>query len=345
MRTTCVSALCLALCLAFAGGAQGLDVVRDGKAVARIVVPDSPDDYTKLAAGWIRDYVKKASGAELAIVEEGKDGGAGPRICLGATKAAAAAGIRGEGIKWDGCRLAVKGETLFLAGHDEPGVGKVDYKAPKGTCRAAVTFLEEFCGVRWLVPSPMGEFVPERKDIVVPDDLDRTVAPAFLYATGRFIYGARTPAGYANNFREALRLYTAGGHTWPVWVSVSQYYKDHPEYFALNGSQRCSTEWNHLCTSHPDVKLILLRELRKKFDEGYDWAQLAQSDGYRRCECPTCDAMDNYRTWQGGSETFVFKTLPENPCERILTVHRDIAAEALKSHPGKTVHIISYGPT
>jgi hypothetical protein len=263
---------------------------------------------------------------------------------LGATKAAAAAGIRGEEMKWDGCRMAVKGDTLFLVGHDEQGVGKADYKAPKGTCRAAATFLEDFCGVRWLVPTPMGEVVPAVKDIVVPSDLDRTIVPAFVYANGRFIYGAKTPAAYANNFREALRLYTAGGHTWPVFVSVSKYYKDHPEYFALINGQRCNTEWNHLCTTNPDVKRLLLEGLRGKFDDGYDWAQLAQSDGYRRCECPNCEALDNYRGYES-NEKYIYETLRDNPCERILLLHRDIAEECLKSHPNKVVHILIYGPT
>src|SRR5439155_18271274 len=54
-------------------------------------------------------------------------------------------------------------------------------RTPQNSYRAALTFLEEFCGVRWLVPSPLGEVIPQRKDVFVPDDLDRTVVPAFAY--------------------------------------------------------------------------------------------------------------------------------------------------------------------
>ena len=53
----------IASSLIFSSGAWALDIVKDGKAVARIVTPDSPDDYTKMAAAWIRDYVKKSTGA------------------------------------------------------------------------------------------------------------------------------------------------------------------------------------------------------------------------------------------------------------------------------------------
>ena len=333
-----------ALLLASGSGAWALDVVKDSKPVARLVVPDKADEYTALAAGWIRDNVKRATGAELPIVPEGQDAGPGPRICLGATRAAAVARVRGDDLAWDGCRMVVRGDTLYLVGHDEAGVGKADYKAPKGTCRAAVAFLEEFCGVRWLAPTPNGEWVPARTEVVVPADLNRTVVPAFGYANGRLIYGTKTPAAYANNFREALRLYTAGGHTWPVWVPVAKYFKEHPEYFALTNGQRSNTDANHLCTTNPDVKRLLLDGLRGKFDEGFDWAQLAQSDGYRRCECPACDALDNYRAWEG-TDTFLFNTLRRNPCERILQLHRDIAEQCRRSHPKGKVHILSYGPT
>ena len=103
----------LLLCLFWGSAAWGLDVVRDGKPVARIVVPDEADSYTTQAAGWIRDYVKKATGAELAVVPEGQDTGQGPRLALGATKAARQARVRADDLAWDGCRLVVKGVHLF----------------------------------------------------------------------------------------------------------------------------------------------------------------------------------------------------------------------------------------
>ena len=54
--------------------------------------------------------------------------------------------------------------------------------------------------------------------------------------------------------------------------------------------------------------------------------------------------MDNYREW-GRGDAFLFKTLAENPCERVLKLHRDIAEQCRRSHPNKKVHLLSYGPT
>lgn len=345
MRTLAFAlAWIVVLGLGFPEQAWPLDIVKDGKPLARLIVPDAANDYTKLAARWIQEYVRRGTGAELPIVEESKQRETGVRVYLGSTKAAAEAGIRGDTVKWDGCRMVVKGERVFLLGRDEPGVRVSADIGPKGTCRAAVTFLEMYCGVRWLAPTAIGAFVPKHKDIVLPSDVDQTIVPAFGYASGRAVYGWTCPAAYANNFRTALRLYTPGGDTWSTFVPVAKYYQDHPEYFALINGQRSSSKENHLCTSNPDVNRLLLEGIRAKFDEGYDLVQLAQSDGYQRCECPTCEAMDTYRGWQS-TEKYLYEVLRENPCERVLMLHRDVAEECLKSHPDKKVHILIYCPT
>ena len=184
------SGLVLAAWLAatVAAPATALELVKDGKPLATIVVPAEADEYVTKAAGWLQEYVKKATGAELAVAAEGQQG-AGPLVAVGPTKLAAAAGVSAEGLKWDGCRLVVKGTTLFLLGRDTAGVGRRTYLGAKGSARAAVVFLERFLGVRWLVPSPEGEVVPEAKSLSVPDDLKLESTPAFAFGHGRYLYG------------------------------------------------------------------------------------------------------------------------------------------------------------
>lgn len=346
MRYVLISAL-----LVFpVGMVSGLEVARDGTPAATIVVPafdknqTNEEKWTARAAEWLHDYVKKSTGADLVLVTEGEKT-TGNVISVGHTRLAADAGITTEGMKWDECRLLVKGNTLFLIGRDTYGPGSRDDLGAKGTCRAVVTFLEDFIGCKWFIPSPQGELVPEMKSITVPDDLDKSSVPVFVYGHGRYLYGVGTPAGLANNFRTAIAAYTAGGHTWPVWVPYKEYFEEHPEYFAMINGKRVGDRWNHLCTSNPEVKEILLREVRKKFDEGYEWVQLAQSDGYKRCQCPDCEALDNYRGWFGDDKTFFFETLRNNPCERIHLLHKAIIDECQKSHPDKKVHLLVYGPT
>ena len=321
-----------------------LDIVRDAKPVARIVMPDTPDPAVKQSALWIQKYVKEGTGAELPIVAESKDEGTGTRICVGATEAARKAGISGDSLKWDACRIVVKGDTLFLLGHDDPGVPTDPWIAPKGTCRAAVTFLEDFCGVRWFISykRPQGEFVPLRKDISVPSDLDQSITPVFMYATGScYGDGNNTPGAYANNYRVAVRKWFRAMtcHTWAVWVPASKYYKEHPEYFALINGKRSDAENSNLCTSNPEVKRLMLEGLRNVFDQGYDLVPLAQADGAVCCKCPDCQKK------YGAFENFDKPNSFDNPCERIQMFHRELAEECMKTHPDKKVQILLYDQT
>ena len=337
-------ALCATLGLATTGDA--LELVKDGKPLATIVVPEAADNYVTKAAGWLKEYVAKATGAQLAIATEGKQG-AGALIAVGPTKLAAAAGVTAKGLKWDGCRLVVKGNTLFLIGRDTPGLARRTYLGAKGSARAAVVFLERFLGIRWLAPSPMGEVVPPAKNLTVPDDLKVESTPAFAFGHGRYLYGAGNPASLANNFRTSVRIYTAGGHTWNVWVPYKKYRDTHPEYFGMLGGKRSPSPHNHLCATNPEVQALLLKGMTARFDEGFDWAQLGQSDGYKPCRCPKCDAMDEYCSAKPGVRKWAYghASDPDHPCERILVPHKWVADQVRKSHPDKTVHLLVYGPT
>lgn len=324
-----------------------LDLVQDGQPLATIVVPDGADEFVRKAAGWLQEYVRKSTGAELPIVIAGKQG-RGALISLGPTKLAAAAGVSAEGLKWDGCRLVVKGRTLFLIGRDTPGVGRRTYLGAKGSARAAVQFLERFVGVRWYIPSPEGEVVPKHKSLSVPDDLNVTSTPAFAFGHGRYLYGAGTPASLASNFRTSIRIYTRGGHTWNTWVPYAKYKDTHPEYFAMIGGKRSPSRHNHLCATNPEVKQLLLKGLTDAFAQGYEWAQLGQSDGYQPCRCPKCEALDTYTTGGKGRKrkwAFGHASDSDHPCERILVPHKWLADQCRERYPARTVHLLVYGPT
>ena len=321
-----------------------LDLVLGGVPQAQIVLPANAAVYTAASANWLQTYVQRCTGATLPLVIEGADKGPGTRIYVGPTLAAAQAGIQVSQLPWDGCRLLALNGNLFLLGHDEHGVVGQENIGPKGTCRAVVTFLEAFCGVRWLVPTPIGELTPADPDLTVPDNFDDTVVPAFGYGWGRTAYGVGNPAAFANNCRAAVRAFMSGGNNWSTWVPVNTYYASHPEYFALIDGARSTNPASFLDTSNPDVKQVIIDGIRQKFDAGYDMVELGQSDCYKRCQCPTCEALDNYRSTIN-TPTYWYQTLRDNPCERVLLFHRDIAAACLLSHPNKKVQILSYAPT
>ena len=352
------SVLVTFLCfIAPANANQGqLYLVKESKPAATIVIPKESGKWTKTAAKWLSEYISKATDAKLSIVSEDTNP-SGTLISVGHTKLAEKAGVNVSGLKWDGCKLVVKGNTLFLLGRDQKPVGSGwTGGAARGTCKAVTTLLEDIVGVRWLLPVREGEFIPKRDNIAVPTDLDKTVTPAFAFIHGRYPYGYNTPGAIANNYRTAIKLLSHGGHAYYDWLPAKKYFKTHPEYFALIDGKRTG-KGNHLCSSNPQVRKILLRGIQKEFDNGYDWVALGQSDGYRPCECPECEKMDKYRKVMGPSVTAIRKDKGEKtwgdylrrfktvPCEQLMSMHRWIVDECAKSHPDKKVHMLIYWPS
>ncbi|MAE62692.1 MAG: hypothetical protein CMJ18_00345 [Phycisphaeraceae bacterium] len=353
-----------------------IQLVTGGKATSTIVVADDADWWHRMAAGWLQEYVQRATGANLPIVRE-SEAPEGTLISVGHTRRAQEAGIRTDDLKWDGCRLVVREDVLFLIGRDGEGPGRgdpspkqlkdyyegdpwrpdriaaakgADLAGANGTCKAVVTFLEQICGVRWFMPFEQGIVVPRRDDVTVTRGMNKVVQPVFAYANGSFLYGTPRlyPSAYANNFRFGIRLKTYGGHAWNAWVPKSMF-KRHPEYFALRDGKR-NPQDNHLCTTNIEVRDRLLKEIRELFDQGYDWVQLGQSDGWKRCECDACEAMDNFKPYDAAVDgpdwyKWLHNTNRRNPVDRIHVLHNWIAEQVAVSHPGKKVHYLAYIPT
>ena len=67
-------------------------ILSDGSnALAEIVVPDAPTHCENYAAGFLKKYLDKASGANFAITRESAAGKGKPAIYVGATNRAKAA--------------------------------------------------------------------------------------------------------------------------------------------------------------------------------------------------------------------------------------------------------------
>jgi len=335
-----------------------LAVVVSGRPVATIVAPARPDKWTAQAVKWLQEYVEKASGAKLRAISEDGPAPSGAIISVGHTRMAAKAGVDIGGLKWDGCKLVVKGDVLYLIGRDDCGTATHDWVGARGTCRAVIKFLEDYCGVRWFLPSPQGELVPRTRDICVPRDLNKVFQPAFAYNDGRSPYDVdvlnepgKSLAAQANNYRKAVKV-APGGHSYYAAVPMAKYFKEHPEYYALRDGKRTPPgkhEWegHHLCSSNPDVKRLLVEYMARRFEQGLDWVSLGQEDGYLRCQCAECEKLDNYRDPPVGMRWEVFQNtmLRDNPPDRLFLLHKGVIDEVAKLYPDKMVMLMCYAPT
>jgi len=332
-----------------------MELVRDGRPVATVLVPEKADQWTRTASGWLVDYLRRSTGARLSVVSEPASP-EGIVISVGHTRRAVAFAIKLDGLRWDDCRLVVKRRTLFLIGRDDAGTKTHDWVGARGTCRAVIKFLEDTCGVRWFLPGPNGAVVPRHRSITVAVGLDVVGRTAMAYSDGRSVYDVnilnepgRSLSAQANNFRKSVKV-APGGHTYYAAVSADRYFKDHPEYFAVLDGKRTG-KGNHLCSTNPDVRRLLVEHTRRRFDQGLDWVSLGQEDGYTRCQCETCEKQDLYRfrDWHkktgGRWETFQNTVLKQTPPERLFGLHKAVIDDVARTHPDKTMMLMCYAPT
>ena len=314
--------------------ALAFDLVRDGKAVSTIVIPDQATETEQGAAERLVKYLKMASGAELPIVKESAKPENVTLISVGKTKMANEAGITEEGLKYDGYHLAVKDTTLYLVGRDTDFVlgQSVPYAelmaGAQGTIRAALGLLD-CLGFRWLQPTPMGTYVPELRTVSVPDDLNLTYEPPLMYLAGRmWNWGDWS---LANGYRTAIKNLTLGGHTWPIAVPDT-FFEEHPEYFVMVDGERmlkpADRPHHHpaqYCSSNPQAQRLVAEWTMRFFEQGYEMVQLGATDGFEPCQCPLCSKL--------------------SPADQVHNAYRKILEMIREKYPEGKVQVIMYGPT
>ena len=167
----------------FASVAHGdLVLVKDGKAVSRIVLAAKPTRSAQVAAKELQHHLKLITGAELSITtdEEDLEGGV-CAIHVGETVAAARAKLTNESFKGQEYLVRVTDDYVLMMGHDNPDFDTITYeqngawpkinlRAPDfeiGTLYAVYEFLETLCGVRWYMPTELGTVCPQSRTLTL----------------------------------------------------------------------------------------------------------------------------------------------------------------------------------
>ena len=308
--------------------AAGLVLVRDGQA-ACVIVTATPRSraagaVADAAAAELQAYLKKASGAEVPVKkEDALTAGdlAGTLVLVGAEKLAGEAGARVEALPPEGLLIRTVGTRLVLAGRED-AIGSRDCQ--RGTSFAALAFLEDVLGVRWLWPGPLGEVVPELRTIVVPPT-DRTDAPRLVQRKMRDWLGqtnsdkwqaarkampmedeplrdmAAQSGAWLRHMRLGRSVEYQYGHGFTTWWQ--QYHEAHPDWFAQQTGG--SREWPRslgdydrvkICVSNPAVLDQWVANALAHFKahpEGASFSASPNDNAYNgHCMCERCKAWD-----------------------------------------------------
>lgn len=270
---------------------QSMDVVRDGRAVAVIVVQQPREDTAQPrgrrapkrsprgfecndpgAAKVLVDWIEKMSGARLRIV--GQPSAAKPAIYVGAE--AVRSGLELGDIDSptsEGLRIVSDGKTKILIG------GQNETSTMKAVCR----FLEEL-GCRFFMDNDLGQVYPRRKTITV-GRLNITDKPGLMM---RKIWGSQWGGHNLWKIWNGVGgLQMATGHSWSRYVD-KDLFETHPEFFALRDGQRKEGGW--YCTSNPELRKVFAQGV---IENGDPDPSVSPPDGTGYCQCEKCVAQDD----------------------------------------------------
>lgn len=273
MKRTIISLFVAILATGFACANQ--TIVKDGKAVARIVIPADADSINSKAATLLQDFVGRISGAQLPIIKGAPRNG-DVAIGYGNTNA----------LTEDGFRLESHRGILYISSGGD-----------NGALYGVVTLLENYLGVAYYAAGALD--VPKMSTITLPD-INRHENPAFRYRQTQN-YSTSIDPLYRIWFRLEVPADEFAGnnwvHTFNRILPSDRFGESHPEYYSfINGKRRPghASQW---CLTNPAVFEAAAAQIDSIFraNPGKTMISVSQNDGnYTNCHCPECEKVDEY---------------------------------------------------
>jgi hypothetical protein len=283
-----------------------LTIARDGKSPYTIVRADRAMEREEKAVQELRDFLGRVTGASLPVVAESALAGNARGIYVGWTKFAAQHGIETARLGEEEWVIRTVGENLIITG------GR-----PRGTLYAVYEFLEQQVGCHWLARDT--EIVPSRRTLEFPKP-SLQAKPCIWMRNIYTTYHTMMPTGeMAKRHSEFLtrnkhsvgnhQVYGSPGgcHTFFQYLNASDWFERHPEYFSLVDGKRLPAKDGggpgQLCLTHPDVRRIVVEQLRKFVKQDREKAakagtpppriyDISQNDaGAAECQCENCQAI------------------------------------------------------
>jgi hypothetical protein len=291
LKLTAITWLGLAV-LCF-GSASAVELVRDGKPLATIVIPAQPLPVESYAGKDLQYHIETSTGARLPLVSEGQETSAGGHIYLGHCRAAARAKADSSGLPGNSYVVKSTGSDLFIVGVDSPG-DPLDLDTHCGTLFAVYDLLEKEVKVHWLWPGQLGEVIPVRKHLSFAPP-DGTVKPRLWFKRWR---GGSSPGerAWLKRQRFGRSVQPDYGHSFgKYWERFGE---THPEYFNMlpDGTRRLDPnsdpgpEWVHMCVSSTGLVQQIIADWKAR--GAREFLNVCENDGWAGCACPACRSWD-----------------------------------------------------
>jgi hypothetical protein len=331
-------------------------IIEKERGAATIYVDAKAPATVLRAATDLQSHLKQITDVELPISSD-LAGLKGYVIYLGDTPIARKQGIDVKQLPSDGYRILSNKNWMIIAGKDYGGPPMTGFQNPfrlnesynseykfgafgdAGTMFGVYHFLEQYCGVRWYMPGPLGTVIQRKNKIVVPA-LNVKKAPHYPQRHAYY--------GFMDRSNDDTLWYRRAGYGSPAPVQVMHSfgfffhkYKDtNPEFFALIDGKRDFTNLSSVDgdgnynLSDPGLLQAAINEANKYFDEnpGQTIFPLCPPDGMTRIsEDPVSQAQIDMSQGPGGQySNYVWGFVNK------------VAKGIQKTHPDKFVGCFAY---
>lgn len=302
-----------------------------GRSDYRIVVSADADSLTRLTAERFQSYFQQISQAGLPVVTDTVATTA-KEIVFGRTNRIAEDTAKMATLGQDGFVIYTHGPTLYVAGN-----------TPRGTMNGMYTLLEDYLGCRKY--SAKVEVIPQQDKVIIPERIYDRQVPVITF---RDVHYRGTNNQSYIDWHKLSHDTTGGKPDWGFWchsfetlLPADPYFKTHPEYFALTGGKRATTQ---PCLSNPAVLEIMcdnLAEAMAAKPEARHWS-VSSNDNFGYCQCPLCAEVDSIEGSPTGSVIrFVNKVAERFPDKVISTLAYQYSRAAPKvTKPQENVNIM-----
>ena len=296
MKTTSLFLLVSILFCFGCSNKNKLTLVKNGQTNYQIILEDEPDAILQKAAVELQTYLEKISSVKIPIDNTSNISKEKKQLFVFPDENLASPHT---------VSYKTEDDNLYISGGSS-----------ESALYAVYEFLEIELDCKWF--SPEVEKIPELKTAAINKVLNYVYTPEITTRTmhSKLYYDNHDFADKQKVTHEAFPNYvpTARVHTFHRFVPEKNFYKTHPEYYALRGNQRRHTQ---LCLTNTDVLQIVKDSVRAYFNRYPDAnvISVSSNDNTQYCECEHCAKIDKAEGSATGSMIYfvneVAKAFPD----------------------------------
>jgi len=304
---------------------KSLFLSKQGKSAYSILISEAASPSEQRAASELQRFIEEMTGAHLPIITDGEEP-EGDLVLVGESNQVRKLGLKipFDTLGAEGFVLRTEGAHLIIAGGKQ-----------RGTMYGVYTFLDRL-GCRWFTTEV--SVIPKKPTLVVKP-LNEWQKPAFEYREPFFTEAADKDWAARNKVNGSFQRLDAstGGkvsyfpfvHSFYSILPPSQYFQDHPEYYALVDGKRRGDD-AQLCLTNPDVLRLAIQTVLRWIDQHPEASifSVSQNDTRGWCECENCQRLEQE---EGGAHS--------GPILRFVNA---VAAEVGRTHPDKLIDTLAY---